>query len=121
MSIERFDVSSCGNRNCDPLLIEDDGVYVYYDEYAKLKAENERLERNRDMWKDQVERQAEELTSLRKDAERYRWLRSSDWCVGSDDFYCSEGGSMENYSNENFSPDDLDATIDAAISYPENH
>lgn len=96
-------------------------IQRYRDEVKQLKAENERLERNRDMWKGQVERQGEELTSLRKDAERYRWLRSSDWYVGSDDFYCSEGGSMENYSNENFSPDDLDATIDAAISSPENH
>lgn len=43
----------------------------------QLRAENERIERNRDMWKGQVERQAEELTSLRKDAERYRWLMSS--------------------------------------------
>ena len=30
-------------------------------EAARLKAENERLERNRDMWKGQVERQTEEL------------------------------------------------------------
>lgn len=36
----------------------------------QLKAENERLERNRDMWKAKVERQAEELTALRKDGER---------------------------------------------------
>lgn len=40
-----------------------------------LIAESERLERNRDMWKAQVERQAQEMTALRKDAERYRWLR----------------------------------------------
>lgn len=35
----------------------------------QLKAENERLERNRDMWKAQVERQAEELTAMRKEGE----------------------------------------------------
>lgn len=43
---------------------------------TSYKAENERLERNRDMWKGQVERQAEELTTLRKDAERYRRMRA---------------------------------------------
>lgn len=32
----------------------------------EIKAENERIARNRDMWKGQVERQAEELTRLRK-------------------------------------------------------
>lgn len=74
--IERFYVSGCGNHDCDPLLIDRDGDYVYYDEYEKLKAENERIERNRDMWKGQVERQAEELTTLRKDAERYRRMRA---------------------------------------------
>ena len=44
-----------------------------------LIAESERLERNRDMWKAQVERQAQEMTALRQDAERYRWLRSQHW------------------------------------------
>ena len=38
---------------------------VLAEDYYALKAENERLERNRDMWKGQVERQAEELTTLR--------------------------------------------------------
>ena len=41
--IERFHVSGCGNHNCDPLLIGRDGDYVYYDDYEKLKAENEAL------------------------------------------------------------------------------
>lgn len=50
-------------------------IQRYRDEVKQLKAENERLERNRDMWKGQVERQAEELTSLRKDAERYRRIK----------------------------------------------
>jgi len=56
-------------------------------EVRQLKAENERLERNRDMWKAQVEQQAEELTALRKDAERYRFLRS-DLTMGGDVDFC---------------------------------
>jgi hypothetical protein len=129
-TVARYDISNCGDRNCAPLVLSADGVYVEYDEYEalraeverlndtakidsgliealksrleidprhhidgidarnatikgldgrvdQLKAENERLERNRDMWKGQVERQAEELAALRKDAGRYRWLRDS--------------------------------------------
>ena len=52
--IERFYVSGCENHDCDPLEIDRDGDYVYYDEYEKLKAENE---------------------SLRADAERYQRLK----------------------------------------------
>ena len=37
------------------------GYEAYEQVNAELKAENERLERNRDMWKGQVERQTEEL------------------------------------------------------------
>ncbi|AZC56249.1 hypothetical protein [Pseudomonas chlororaphis] len=39
---------------------------------TRLKAENERLQRNRDMWKGQVERQAEKLTTLRAENEVLR-------------------------------------------------
>lgn len=42
------------------------GCYVYESDYKKLKAENERLERNRDMWKEQVGRQCETIEGLRK-------------------------------------------------------
>ena len=41
-------------------------------EAARLKAENERLERNRDMWKGQVERQTEELTTLRGEVAEWK-------------------------------------------------
>lgn len=54
----------------DSLKVEVAGLRTGYEAYervnAELKAENERLERNRDMWKGQVERQAEELTAPRK-------------------------------------------------------
>lgn len=43
------------------------GVDILGPRCDQLKAENERLERNRDMWKGQVERQAEELASLRSE------------------------------------------------------
>jgi hypothetical protein len=42
-AVERFDISSCGDRNCDPLVLSDDGVYVEYVEYEALLAEIERL------------------------------------------------------------------------------
>lgn len=60
------------------------GYEAYEQVNAELKAENERIERNRDMWKGQVERQAEELTSMRKDAEQWRALvgRAKDPVIG---------------------------------------
>ncbi|WP_449100277.1 hypothetical protein [Pseudomonas veronii] len=46
------------------------GLRTGYEAYervnAELKAENERLERNRDMWKGQVDRQCETIEGLRK-------------------------------------------------------
>ncbi|MFJ2456378.1 hypothetical protein ACIOWK_32540 [Pseudomonas protegens] len=54
----------------DHLKAEVAGLKTGYEAYervnAELKAENKRIERNRDMWKGQVERQAGELTKLRK-------------------------------------------------------
>lgn len=60
-----------------------DGL-VMGEDYDTLKAENERLERNRDMWKGQVELQAKELTSMHKDAEQWRALvgRAKDPVIG---------------------------------------
>ena len=52
---------------------------------------------------------------LVRDAERYRWLRASIWYVGPDDLYADEAGGLENYQNENFSAENLDTKIDAAI------
>ena len=53
----------------DQLRAEIAGLKTGYEAYervnAELKAENERIKRNRDMWKGQVERQSEELTALR--------------------------------------------------------
>lgn len=52
------------------------GLRTGYEAYervnAELKAENERIERNRDMWKGQVERQAEELTALRGEVTEWK-------------------------------------------------
>lgn len=48
------------------------GYEAYERVNAELKAENERLERNRDMWKGQVERQAEELTALREEVTEWK-------------------------------------------------
>ena len=58
-------------QEVEALKAEVAGLRTGYEAYervkAELKAENERLERNRDMWKGQVERQAEELTALREE------------------------------------------------------
>ncbi|MBT9303276.1 hypothetical protein [Pseudomonas sp. TAE6080] len=60
----------------DQLRAEIAGLKTGYEAYeqvnAELKAENERLERNRDMWKGQVERQAEELTALREEVTEWK-------------------------------------------------
>ena len=56
--------------NRDQLRAEVAGLRTGYEAYervnAELKAENERLERNRDMWKGQVDRQCETIEGLRK-------------------------------------------------------
>jgi len=59
--------------------------------------------------------QPEQPTDLVRDAEFYRWLRESNWYVGPDDFYADEAGGLENYQNENFSAENLDTKIKAAI------
>ena len=60
----------------EQLRAEVAGLKTGYEAYervnAELKAENERLERNRDMWKGQVERQAEELTALREEVTEWK-------------------------------------------------
>ncbi len=56
-----------------------------------------------------------ENAELRKDAGRYRWLRDSAWYVGPDEFYCGEGGDMNEYENHNCRAETLDAAIDAAM------
>lgn len=56
-----------------------------------------------------------ENAELAKDAGRYRWLRDSIWYVGPDDFYCGEGGDMNEYQNHNFNAEALDTAIDAAM------
>ena len=56
------------------------------------------------------------IESLAKDAGRYRWLRDSIWYVGPDDFYCGEGGDMNEYENHNCQADTLDTAIDTAMA-----
>lgn len=48
---------------------------------VQLKADNERMARNRDMWKGQVERQAKDIEALRNDAQlAAKKLRSAEIC-----------------------------------------
>ncbi|MFY9460413.1 MAG: hypothetical protein WAP57_11760 [Aquabacterium commune] len=54
-------------------------------ECQKLRAELERTANNRDMWKSQCERQADELRKLRKDAERLDFIETApEGCVRMD-------------------------------------
>ena len=57
-----------------------------------------------------------ENAELAKDAGRYRWLRDSIWYVGPDDFYCGEGGDMNEYENHNCQAETLDTAIDTAMA-----
>ena len=57
-----------------------------------------------------------ENAELAKDAGRYKWLRDSIWYVGPDDFYCGEGGDMNEYENHNCQADTLDTAIDTAMA-----
>ena len=51
---------------------------------------------------------------LVRDAARYRWLQWSNWYVGPDSFYCTEGGDLAEYNDKNVSAENLNAEIDAA-------
>ena len=53
---------------------------------------------------------------LVRDAERYRWLQRSNWYVGPDSFFCTEGGDLVEYDDKNVSAGSLSAAIDAAIA-----
>lgn len=75
---------------------------VHGSDYDTLRTANQRLDG--------------EVAELKKDAERYRWLRESRWYVGPDDFYCGEGGDMNEYENHNCQAETLDAAIDAELS-----
>ena len=65
---------------------------------------------------EELSRLRAENAGLAKDAGRYRWLRDSIWYVGPDDFYCGEGGDMNEYQNHNFNAETLDASIDTAMA-----
>lgn len=82
--------------------VDPDNVRAMWHVLDELRAANQRLEG--------------EVARLKADAERYRWLRKSRWYVGPDDFYCGEGGDMNEYENHNCQAERLDAAIDAELS-----
>lgn len=59
---------------------------------------------------------AEAPADVARDAARYRWLQRSNWYVGPDSFYCTEGGDLVEYNDKNVSAENLNAEIDAAIA-----
>lgn len=98
---------------------------------AAVREELARTERNRDMWKGQCERQAEQLAALRsqppapgapgqeaaaadaRDAARYRWLRAQTWDAA-DMFVVAGGKSVLRLGTYCPSRENLDQKIDAA-------
>ena len=71
----REDRNKLGDRY-DAVNAEVAGLRTGYEAYeqvnAELKAENDRIERNRDMWKGQVERQSKELAALRGEVAEWK-------------------------------------------------
>ena len=92
-------------------------------EIHRLEAELATLESQQSRDGEVIRKQDEEIARLTAerdaalvDAERYRWLRDSIWYVGPDDFYCGEGGDMNEYENHNCQADTLDTAIDTAMA-----
>lgn len=50
------------------------------------------------------------------DASRFAWLAKSSWYVGPSSFYADEAGGMQGYDDMNLSPEELRASIDAAMA-----
>lgn len=84
-------------------------------ECKKLRAELERTANNRDMWKSQCERQADELRKLRKDAERYKFLRKCHWTDSPPTYVVTtlEGLKLNAMT---YSDDRLDEVLDARVA-----
>lgn len=94
-NVRRFYDMGCPEQICcvDIVRESDDGDYVLYEDYEALKAEFE---------------------ELRKDAERYRWLREK--CGSSGLLTIAKVGAFELNA---WSGDDPDAAIDAAMAEQE--
>jgi small-conductance mechanosensitive channel len=121
------------NAERDTNKILSDALIAAEDERDQLKADNERLKRNRDMWRDQVEEQSKELTSFRKnslmmaeafkkdidafrkDAMRYQYLRR-DLSRGGDSDFCIVRKYLKSPSLERIlSLESADEEIDTAM------
>ncbi|GAB2806713.1 hypothetical protein GCM10027276_04340 [Comamonas piscis] len=50
------------------------------------------------------------------DASRFAWLAKSSWYVGPSSFYAAEAGGVQDYDDMNLSPEELRASIDAAMA-----
>lgn len=89
--VQRYDDTGCPEQICrvDTMHESDDGDYILYEDYEALQAECEKL---------------------RKDAERYRWLR--DPCSGAEHVVMYGRG---DYGKGLKSGSTLDDDIDAAM------
>lgn len=66
-------------------------------------------------WMQHSVKSTAERDALKADAERYRWLCKSDWYVGPSNFYCSEGGTLYEYCDNNISYAHLCLRIDEEV------
>lgn len=91
-TVERYGVSGCGDRNCDPLMGSQEGWLVEFDAYEDMRLERDQLKA--------------ECEGLRKDAERYLWIRDE------------MGGCLTRRIDTEFMRGDkrLDSSIDAAMA-----
>lgn len=105
----------------DRLKAENAGLKTGYEAYervnAELRAECEKLRKYGEEFASLAERRREQVEALRKDAERYRWLRDEagyDWDV-------SYGKLEIRIETPHHDASDLDACIDAAMSKEQSH
>lgn len=99
-TVDRYDVSSCGDMNCEPLVASHDGAYVAHEDYEALLKEAERLSnREADLSRladarhaimidlqNQLDQLKAENERLRKNADRYQHLRKVGLVLEGHDF-----------------------------------
>lgn len=83
---------------------------------AELRAECEKLRKYGEEFASLAERRREQVEALRKDAERYQWLRDESESIHQ--FYLS---TPIWFTGVKFSKENVDSTIDAAMSKEQSH
>jgi hypothetical protein len=87
------------------------------DEITSLKEKVRMLNQLCEFNEEGQRRLIEQLAECKKDAERLDWLIKSNWYVGPNEFYCTEGGDLVEFDDKNDCH--LRANIDAAMAQKE--